>query len=329
MIINFWWGQRKEEKKIAWLSWEKMCKAKLDGGLGFRNFQAFNLAMLAKQGWRLLSNPDSLCAKVYKVGYYPNGDILNSKLGCRPSYTWRSIFKGLEVVWKGSRWKVGNERLIHIWEDKWLPTPTTYKVISPLQPFNDFPMVSDLIDEDSKRWKVDTLKSLFLPFEVETILNIPLSYRLLEDKIIWVGNKRGEFSVKSAYYVALTVINPSDRGECSHCDPRTPLWKRIWLLKIPPKIRIFTWKACVNALPTMSNLRKRGVSTDGLCPVCGLEDETILHALCSCSAAKEIWSMWKDCPLVIGAESLDFSDLAMKLLDASNPKDLEILVVVA
>ena len=79
----------------------------------------------------------------------------------------------------------------------------------------------------------------------------------------------------------------------------------------------------------MSNLRKRGVSTDGLCPVCGLEDETILHALCSCNVAKEIWSSWKDCPLVIGAESLDFSDLAMKLLDADNPKDLEILVVVA
>ena len=306
-----------------------MCRAKADGGLGFRNFHAFNLAMLAKQGWRLLSNPESLCAEVYKARYYPNGDILNSKLGCSPSYTWKSIFKGLEVVKKGSRWRVGNGRLIHIWEDKWLPTSTTYKVISPPRPFDDFPMVSALIDADTKRWKVDTLKSLFLPFEVETILNIPLSYSLPEDKIIWVGNRRGEFSVKSAYYVALTVINPSNRGECSHGDPRTPLWKRIWQLKIPPKIRIFTWKACANALPTMSNLRKRGVNTDGLCPVCGLEEETIMHALCRCSAAKEIWGLWKDCPLVIGAEPLDFSDLAMKFLEVRNPKDLEILVVAA
>ena len=89
-------------------------------------------------------------------------------------------------------------------------------------------MVSALIDEDTRRRKVDTLKSLSLPFEVETILNIPLNYSLPEDKIIWVGNKRGEFSVKSAYYVALTVINSSDFGESSYGDPIIPLWKWIW-----------------------------------------------------------------------------------------------------
>ena len=190
-------------------------------------------------------------------------------------------------------------------------------------------MVSALIDEDTKRWKVDTLKSSFLPFEVETILNIPLSHNLPEDKIIWVGNNKGVFSVKSAYYVALAMINSSNGGECSYRDPRTSLWKRIWQLKIPPKIRIFLWKVCVNALPTMSNLRKRGVSTDGLCPVCGLEEETILHALCRCMAVKEFWRLWKDCQIDFGAESLDFSDIALKVLAAGNLKDLEILFVVA
>ena len=118
-------------------------------------------------------------------------------------------------------------------------------------------MVSALINEDSRRWKVDTLKSLFFPFEVETILNIPLSYSLPEDKIIWIRNKRGEFSVKSAYYVALTVINSSDCGESSHGDPRIPLWKRIWQLKIPPKIRIFCWKACV-CLTNYVKFKKKG-----------------------------------------------------------------------
>lgn len=25
MIRPFWWGQRKDEKKMAWVSWERMC----------------------------------------------------------------------------------------------------------------------------------------------------------------------------------------------------------------------------------------------------------------------------------------------------------------
>lgn len=91
-----------------------MCKLKSNGGTGFRNFQAFNLAMLTKQGWKLLTNLDSPFAKVYKARYYPNGDVLKSKLGYNPLYAWRSIFKALEVIQKGTRWRVGNSKLIHI-----------------------------------------------------------------------------------------------------------------------------------------------------------------------------------------------------------------------
>nr|XP_023899165.1 uncharacterized protein LOC112011020 [Quercus suber] len=71
MMCRFWWGQRKQETKIVWVSWKKMCKSKLKGGMGFRNLQAFNLAMLAKQAWRLLTKQDSLVARIYKARYYP------------------------------------------------------------------------------------------------------------------------------------------------------------------------------------------------------------------------------------------------------------------
>ncbi|KAK9989340.1 hypothetical protein SO802_029579 [Lithocarpus litseifolius] len=109
---------------------------------------------------------------------------------CSPSYAWRSIDSSLEVIRRGKRWNVGNGKLIHIWEDKWLPTPTTYRVCSPPQIFDDFRMVSSLIDEDTRRWKTDLGQALFLPFEADTILQIPLSYSLSDDKIVWVGNKR-------------------------------------------------------------------------------------------------------------------------------------------
>ena len=134
MMRKFWWGQRGQESKIAWVSWKKMCKSKLNGGIRLKNLQAFNNAMLAKQGWRLISNPNSLVAQIYKARYYPHGDVFKAKLRSSPSYTWRSIFNGLEVVKRGTRWRVSNGERTHIWEDKWLPTPTTYKVISPPPP---------------------------------------------------------------------------------------------------------------------------------------------------------------------------------------------------
>lgn len=79
---------------------------------------------------------------------------------------------------------MGNGRLIHIWEEKWLPTPTTYKVISPPRPFDAFPMVSALIDHETRRWKVELILAVFLPFEANTILNMPLSYNLPEEEIL-------------------------------------------------------------------------------------------------------------------------------------------------
>ena len=63
------------------------------------------------------------------------------------------------------------------------------------------------------------------------------------------------FLVKSAYYVALNMMDNFEEGESSCGDPRERLWKKVWHLNIPSKIKIFAWRACVDALPTMVNLR--------------------------------------------------------------------------
>ena len=68
-----------------------MCKSKLVGGMGFKNLQAFNLAMLTKQGWRLISNPNSLVAQIYRARYYPHGDVFHSKLRSSPSLDRKSV----------------------------------------------------------------------------------------------------------------------------------------------------------------------------------------------------------------------------------------------
>ena len=50
IIARFWWGNGREKKGIHWLNWDLLSVSKLDGGLGFKDFESFNLAFLAKQG---------------------------------------------------------------------------------------------------------------------------------------------------------------------------------------------------------------------------------------------------------------------------------------
>lgn len=88
-------------------------------------------------------------------------------------------------------------------------------------------MVSSLIDEDTRHWKADIIRSLFLPLEAKTILNILLSFNLPDDSIVWVGNKCGVFSMKSAYYVALPLVDKFIEVKSSTGDYRTPLWKKM------------------------------------------------------------------------------------------------------
>jgi hypothetical protein len=77
MISRYWWSQQDKSNKIHWLSWDKLTRSKKMGGLGFRDLNLFNMAMLAQQAWRLLTNPESLCARLLKAKYYPHTDLLN------------------------------------------------------------------------------------------------------------------------------------------------------------------------------------------------------------------------------------------------------------
>ena len=88
MLAKYWWGQTRNEKKIHWIKWEKLCKSKEKEGMGFIDIHAFNLAVLAKQAWRLNQDTQSLFFRVYKARYFPNCSFMKAALGHNPSFVW-------------------------------------------------------------------------------------------------------------------------------------------------------------------------------------------------------------------------------------------------
>lgn len=127
----YWWGVEKGKKKMAWLKWDKMILPKSKGGMGFRDMRAFNQGLLAKQAWRLIDVPNSLCARLLKAKYYPNSDILDTVFPANSSVVWKGIVHGLELVKKGVIWRVGDGASIRAWRDPWIPRRNDFRPITP------------------------------------------------------------------------------------------------------------------------------------------------------------------------------------------------------
>ena len=219
----------------------------------------------------------------------------------------------MEVIRKGTRWRAGNANEFTYGMING-SLPSTHKVITPPNNLLTFPMVSSLIDPTIKWWRVDVISATFLPFEANTILRIPLSQSLLEDKLIWMGNSRGEFTVKSAYHITHCLVKGKDDVGSSTGDPLKPLWKRLWHLNLPTKIKIFAWRACVNGLPSREKLCARGINTAKDCPTCNKELEFIHHVLLHSEFAIRVWSFWADGVQLIQRNNWTFLDSVMYIL---------------
>ena len=75
-IVNaFWWGHDLGVRKLYLMNWNKICQPKSWGGLGLKEFNLLNQAMLAKQYWRISQHPHSLIARTFKAKYFPRGSI--------------------------------------------------------------------------------------------------------------------------------------------------------------------------------------------------------------------------------------------------------------
>jgi len=56
--------------------------------MGFKSLKAFNLAMVGKKSWKLISKLVALITQLLKDKYFPLGDYFSAGLCQNPSYVW-------------------------------------------------------------------------------------------------------------------------------------------------------------------------------------------------------------------------------------------------
>ncbi|KAH9767472.1 reverse transcriptase domain-containing protein [Citrus sinensis] len=255
MMNSFWWGSKRYDSGgIKWMQWGRLCKPKSYGGIGFKHIHKFNVAMLGRQGWRLITNPSSLVGRLYKAWYYPNADFTQAKLGSNPSYAWQSILAAQKILIQGSRVQVGNGQSITIGSVPWLPDQESGFITTNLPAMLASAPVSSLMIPNHRMWDYDLVKDVFNRRDQDCILQIPLSSRSNCDTWYWLPDAKGIYTVRSCYKWMDIISEPPGSG----------VWSKIWKLAVPAKIKNFLWRAVANVVPTADNLLSRRVEAECL-----------------------------------------------------------------
>ena len=155
---SFWQGSKSGGGKgIRQMKWEHLCKPKDFEGIGFKQLHTFNVTLLGKQVWKLLTKPESFVAKVLKARYYSRSAINEAKLGHNPSFVWRSILAAKEVVVCGSRIQTGNGQNVLVGQDPWLPDHTSGFISSKLNEELALARVNSLMVPNQRCWDLDVI----------------------------------------------------------------------------------------------------------------------------------------------------------------------------
>lgn len=104
----------------------------------------------------------------------------------------------------------------------------------------------------------------------------------------WDLEKDGRYSVQSTYKaISNDAWQLSEEASSSVND----VWRIIWSASVSSRVKLFAWRACIDALPTRLGLSKRVRSMSAACSMCGAMEETAFHAIYECGLAQSVWEV--------------------------------------
>jgi hypothetical protein len=170
-------------------------------------------------------------------------------------------------------------------------------MLNPLKPIPDGATVNCLFDEETREWIPETINAFFDQETAAKIMQVQISRHGGEDFACWPHDKRGIYTVRSAYNFVRSsnfFLTRSSRGRGlnSRYNEEEKSWKAIWKVNVPNKMKIHLWRFAHDCLPSGVQLTHRQIPTSDSCVFCGRE-ETIVHSLLVCQHAQEVWRLIK------------------------------------
>ncbi|CAN1141579.1 Uncharacterized mitochondrial protein AtMg00310 [Linum perenne] len=180
----------------------------------------FNMALLVRQGWRMVQNPDQLWVKLLKGLYFHNVDFLVASKSRYPSWVWSNLCDSRQILWNGELKNLVNGASIRVGEDPWIPTLPDFRLSSSI---SGSPLANQWFTEDRDHWDLEATMRVCSDREVEEIAKIPIELNHEPDRWVWNLDPRGIFSMRSTYHSLIMARIQLPTPDPFHLDE--VMWK--------------------------------------------------------------------------------------------------------
>jgi hypothetical protein len=276
------WAKEEDSTSMnALAAWSKVCRPKKQGGLGVKNLEIQNKALLMKQLHKFYSHADTPWVKLVWSLY---GDhVPHTKMG-KGSFWWRDIFSLVGDYRSITRSKIGNGTTVLFWKDFWQEGNLMC---------DRFPrLFSFALDEDISVAALlsaeDLTSKFYLPLSVEAFQELQVIQQITNDNPLIPDNHDqrifvwGEKYTSARYYRFLFER-----------VPKHDIMTVIWSSKTLPKIKVFLWLLMLDRLNTRDIMsRKNWIIDSGTdCSLCHTANlETRSHLFFECDFARSCWN---------------------------------------
>ncbi|KAF4368490.1 hypothetical protein F8388_018614 [Cannabis sativa] len=202
-VRKFWWmGSESKDRFLALCDWNSLCLPLDRGGLNFKKFGDVNLALVAKLGWKLAKEEDSLWCKVFKAKYWGNREqaFWNLDLPRNASFGAKGIMATRDLIRNEACWILADGGKVDLWASPWIPWLDWDKsraAFNPLCVPNPI-KVSSLIGADGE-WIASSVQRWFVPSVASSLHLIQRLPSSQDDLLVWKDATNGMFSPSVAY----------------------------------------------------------------------------------------------------------------------------------
>ena len=208
-----------------------------------------------------------------------------------------------------------------------MPNSNHSKIISP-RADSSIHKVCDLFFLDTRVWDPGRLASCLLPWEADLVRRIQVCEKGVDDILTWPLANDVDYNVRSACRMLVSadsLLLPSSSSSGSN----GLIWKKIWTMRVPNKIRHFIWRVARDSLPSKQNLKAQHLLISEECNGCGEHTESLMHCLWLCDQARSMWmSLLEFCSLV-RKKFQTFFELLEELFNSGSSKKVSLFATAA